>query len=131
MSHPALSGADAAFATCLAESARGPERDGVFAVWLVVRAALGAAPPSGLPARQPERLRALTARLKSLNAPAPLRRSLTAALADLHAPRVAPAVVLSHLVAPSAECLSRKVADAVAAAARAARPAPAARAAHA
>jgi hypothetical protein len=126
MSHPALSGTDTAFATLLAESARGPERDGVFALWLVVRAALGAAPPSVPPARQPERLQALSARLRSLNAPAPLRRSLTAALDDLHAPRVAPAVVLSHLVAPSAECLSREAAEAVAAAAKAARPAPAA-----
>ena len=125
MSHPALSSTDAAFATFLSDSARGPERDGVFALWLVVRAALGAAPPAAPAARQPERLRALAARLKSLNAPAPLRRSLTAAIADLNAPRVAPAVVLSHLVAPSAECLSRKVADAVSAAARAARPVPA------
>ncbi len=131
MSHPALSGTDTAFATLLEESARGPERDGVFALWLVVRAALGAAPPARPAPREAERLRALSARLRSLNAPAPLRRSLTAALDDLTLPKVTPAVVLSHLVAPSAECLSRKAADAVAAAARAARPAPASSRAHA
>lgn len=125
MSHPALPAADASFATALAESARGPDRDGVFALWLVVRAALGAAPPLAAPARQVERLKALTARLRSLNPPAPLRRSLVAAIADLTAARgAAPGVVLQHLVAPATECLGRPVAEAVAAAARAARPAP-------
>jgi hypothetical protein len=124
MSHPALPAADAAFATALAQSHRGPDRDGVFALWLVVRAALGAAPPAPMPAREGERLRAVAARLRSLNAPAPLRRSLAAAIGDLQSAKGAsPAVVLSHLVAPAAECLSRRLADAVAAAARAARPA--------
>lgn len=123
MSHPALPAVDTAFATALAESPRGPSRDGAFALWLVVRAALGAAPPLAPPAHQADRLKALAARLKSLNAPAPLRRSLSAAIVDL-APRGAgPAVALSHLIAPAAECLSRRLADAIAAAARAARPA--------
>jgi hypothetical protein len=122
MSHPALPAADAAFASALAESSRGPDRDGVFALWLVVRAALGAAPPLSQPARNAERLTALAHRLRSLNPPAPLRRALTTATADLQAPRgVGAAVVLSHLVAPASECLSRRLADAVAAAARAAK----------
>jgi hypothetical protein len=124
MSHPALPAADAAFATALAESPRGPDRDGIFALWLVVRAALGTAPPLTPPLRQADRLRSLAARLRSLNAPAPLRRALNAATADLLAPKSAgPAVVLSHLVAPTSECLGRRLADAVSAAARAARPA--------
>lgn len=124
MSHPALPAADAAFAAALAASARGPERDGAFALWLVVRAALGAAPQSGAPPRrQADRLAALTQRLRSLNTPAPLRRSLAAAAFDLQPARATPpAVVLQHLVAPAAECLGRAVAEAVAAAARAARP---------
>jgi hypothetical protein len=122
LSHPALPAADAAFATALAESARGPDRDGVFALWLVVRAALGSAPPLAPPARNAERLKALGVRLRSLNAPAPLRRALTAATADLASARSGgSAVVLSHLVAPTSECLSRRLADAVAAAARAAK----------
>ena len=123
MSHPALAFADDAFAKTLADSARGPQRDGVFALWLVVRAALAAATPAGPPPRQPERLRALAARIRSLNAPAPLRRSLAAAITDLGAPRaVAPAVVLTQLAAPAGDCLGRPAADAVQAAARAARP---------
>ncbi|HVM43475.1 MAG TPA: hypothetical protein VMT77_08205 [Gemmatimonadales bacterium] len=123
MSHPALGFADESFAKTLADSARGPQRDGVFALWLVVRAALAAATPAGPPARQPDRLRALAARIRSLNAPAPLRRSLAAAITDLGAPRaVAPAVVLAQLAAPAGDCLGRPAADAVQAAARAARP---------
>jgi len=123
MSHPALALADDAFAKALADTARGPQRDGVFALWLVVRAALAAAPPAAPAARQPDRLRALAARIKSLNAPAPLRRSLAAAIADLGAPRApAAAAVLAQLAAPASECLGRGAAEAVQAAARAARP---------
>jgi hypothetical protein len=124
MSHPALPASDDAFAMALAESARGPVRDGVFALWLVVRAALAGAPPGTAPARQPERLRALAARLKSLNAPAPLRRALMAAIADLGPARgLQPGIVLAQLAAPTAECLGRRAAEAVQAAARGARPA--------
>jgi hypothetical protein len=123
MSHPALAFADDAFARALADSARGPQRDGVFALWLVVRAALASAPPATPPARQADRLRAVAVRIRSLNAPAPLRRSLAAALTDLGAPRsVAAGLVLAQLAAPAAECLGRPAADAVQAAARAARP---------
>lgn len=120
--HRALPAADAAFATVLAHSPRGPDRDGAFALWLVVRAALGAATPGAPPARTSERLRALQHRLKSLNLAPPLKRAITAALADLAPARaVAPAIVLGHLVAPAAETLGRPVADAVTAAARAVR----------
>ncbi|MFI5280587.1 MAG: hypothetical protein ACHQU1_08835 [Gemmatimonadales bacterium] len=126
MSHPALPAADAAFAAALAESPRGPDRDGAFALWLVVRAALGAAGPGQPPARQGERLRAVAARLRSLNPAAPLRRSLAAAISDLGTDAQGrSAIVLSHLVAPTAECLSRRLADAVQNAARAARIKPA------
>jgi hypothetical protein len=121
MTHPALESADRALITALAASARGPERDGAFALWLVVRAALAAAPPAAVPARQSDRLRAVGQRVRSLTAPAPLRRSLGAALADLLPARgVAPAVVLSHLVAPAAETCPA-AAPAVQTAARAAR----------
>jgi hypothetical protein len=121
MSHPALEPADRALVAALAASARGPERDGTFALWLVVRAALAAAPGAPAPARQAERLRAVGQRVRSLAAPAPLRRSLGAALADLLPARgVPPAVVLSHLTAPAAENCPA-AAPAVQAAARAVR----------
>ena len=120
MSHPVLPTTDAAFADALAESPRGEGRDGVFALWLVVRAALGAAPPVATPARQQERLRAVAARLKSLHPPAPLRRSLQAAIADLQQATAA-SIVLAQLVAPTAECHGRALAEVVSAAARAAR----------
>jgi len=121
MSHPALPAADAAFAATLAESPRGPARDGAFALWLVVRAALGTAPPLTPAPKHAERLRAVAARLRSLNAPGPLRRSLSAAMTDLQR-GIAPAVVLTHLVAPTVETLGRRAAEGVASAARAARP---------
>jgi len=124
MSHPALEPTDRALVSALAAASRGPQRDGVFALWLAVRAALGAAPPSAAPTRHVERVRAVGQRLRSLAAPAPLRRSLGAALADLLPARGVPsAVVLSHLVAPAAESCSGPAAAAVLAAARAARPA--------
>jgi len=125
MSHPALEPADRALVAALAASARGPERDGAFALWLVVRAALAAAPSAAGAARQSERLRAVAQRVRSLTAPAPLRRSLGAALADLLPARgVAPAVVVSHLVAPAVES-APAAAPAVQAVARALRgPAP-------
>lgn len=124
MSHPALDSADRALAAALAASARGPERDGTFALWLVVRAALAAAPAGAVPARQADRVRAVGQRVRSLTAPAPLRRSLGAALADLVPGRgVAPAVILAHLVAPATESCP-DAAPAVQAAARALRAAP-------
>jgi hypothetical protein len=124
VSHAAIRATDASFAAALAGSARGPDREGVFALWLVVRAALGAVPPAGAAARQAERLKAVTARLRSLTVPGPLRRSLVAAMADL-APALGagPAVALANLVAPATECLGRPLGEAVAAAARTARPA--------
>jgi hypothetical protein len=121
MSHPALEQADRALVAALAASARGPERDGAFALWLVVRAALAAAPSAPAPPRQAERLRAVAQRVRSLSAAAPLRRSLGAALGDLLPTRgIAPAVVLTHLVAPATEG-APAAAPAVQAAARALR----------
>jgi hypothetical protein len=113
-----LAAADLAFATALTESPRGPLRDGAFALWLVVRAALdGAASPP--PARHGERLKAVAARLRSLNAPGPLRRALAAALADLAPKGAGPQVALNQLVAPTSETLGRRLAETVAGAARA------------
>ena len=68
----------------LAHTARGPRRDGVFALWLVVRVAEGLA--SATPATERaerRRLANLERRLASLTLPPPLRRALVARLALL------------------------------------------------
>src|SRR5690349_13044341 len=107
----------------MARTARGPRREGVYAVWLVVRAAEDrlATPPIAdkLLARQ---LEALTHRIATLTPPAPIRRGVASALALLaEAGPDSPAAALSLLTAPARDALGTEVADAVHAAARAAR----------
>jgi hypothetical protein len=64
----------------VAEAARGPKRDGLFALWLVVRAAEATLPPLPVSGRNHRRrLQALAGRLATLALPAPLQRALTAA----------------------------------------------------
>ena len=107
----------------IAEAARGPKRDGLFALWLVVRAAEAILPPAPVSAKNHRRrLQALEKRLGSLALPAPLKRALAAARHHLEAatPEAA-AVVLSQLVAPARDVLGDEAADAVGVAARAAR----------
>lgn len=104
-------------------AARGPERQGLFALWLVVRTAEGLLPPSPLSSKNHRRrLQALTVRLSSFALPAPLRRALVAACHHLTAatPEAA-ALVLSQLVAPTRDVLGPEAGEAVAVAARAAR----------
>jgi hypothetical protein len=107
----------------VAEAERGPQRDGLYALWLVVRAAEGCLPPSPVSRRNHRRrLQALESRLGSLALPAPLRRAFTAARQHLEpgTPDAA-AIALSQLVAPAREVLGTDAAEAVAAAARSAR----------
>lgn len=112
-----------ALADLLTRTARGPRRDGVFALWLTVRVALdlGLAPP--LPDRaHRRRVSALERRLASLTLPAPLRRALTPAVAQLQlGDRAAAALALSQLVAPARDTLGAEAGDAIALAARVAR----------
>jgi hypothetical protein len=107
----------------IAEAARGPKRDGLFALWLVVRAAEAVLPPAPVSAKNHRRrLQALETRLGSLALPAPLKRALAAARHHLDAATPgAAAVVLSQLVAPARDVLGSEAADAVGVAARAAR----------
>lgn len=106
-----------------AATARGPRQDGVFALWLVLRAAEALLPPGAVSGRNHRRrLQALKARLGSLALPAPLRRALEAACHHLAPPLpAAAAVVLSQLVAPAREVLGAEAGEAVAIAARSAR----------
>ena len=61
----------------LARAARGPERDGLFALWLMLRAAEALFPPHPVSLKNHRRrLQALETRLGSLALPAPLKRAL-------------------------------------------------------
>jgi hypothetical protein len=107
----------------IADAVRGPKRDGLFALWLVVRAAEAVLPPAPVsPKNHRRRLQALETRLASLALPAPLKRALAAARHHLEpATPQAAAVVLSELVAPARDVLGPEAAEAVTVAARAAR----------
>lgn len=126
MSGPVVSGWDPA-ATALLQAlpltARGPRREGIFALWLTVRVAqdlLMEVPPADRAHRR--RLQALEHRLSSLTVPPPLRRALVAALQQLKDGRPeAAAQVLSQLVAPARETGGGEAGEALAQAARAAR----------
>ncbi len=107
----------------LPRTARGPKRDGIFALWLTVRVARdvrGGSP--GLDRAHRRRVGALEQRLSSLAVPPPLRRALAAAVAELQEPDASGAArALSQLVAPARETTGADAAEAVALAAKAAR----------
>jgi hypothetical protein len=107
----------------LPQTARGPRREGVFALWLTVRIAqdlLREPPPAERAHRR--RLQALEQRLSSLTLPPPLHRALVAAISQLKEARPETAAqVLSQLVAPAREAGGADAGDALAQAARAAR----------
>jgi hypothetical protein len=103
----------------LALSARGPRREGLFAVWLTARVALdqGLDPP--LPERaQRRRIEALERRLARLSLSPPLRRALAGTLALLRDPGTRPAAMaLQQLTAPVRETLGVEAGDVIAKAA--------------
>ena len=107
----------------LPRTARGPRREGIFALWLTVRVAqdlLHDPPPTDRAHRR--RLQALEHRLSSLTVPPPLRRALVAAINQLREVKPETAVqVLSQLVAPAREAGGAEAGEAVAQAARSAR----------
>ena len=109
--------------TLIAEAVRGPQREGLFALWLVVRAAEGLLPPAPVSTKNHRRrLQALETRLGSLALPAPLKRALVAARQHLEtATPSAAASVLSQLTAPAREVLGSEAGEAVTVAARAAK----------
>jgi len=119
----ATTAAEERLVALIAEAARGPKRDGLFALWLVVRTAEAVLPPSPVSAKNHRRrLQALETRLGGLALPAPLKRALAAARHHLEtATPQAAAVVLSQLIAPARDVLGTEAADAVSVAARSAR----------
>lgn len=106
-----------------AAETRGPRRDGLFALWLVVRAAEGVLPPEPVsPAAHRRRVQAIRTRVGALALPAPLKRALSAACHHLEpATPAAAVVVLRQLIAPARDVLGTDAAEAVNHAARAAR----------
>ncbi len=116
-------GAQGALLELLPRAARGPRRDGVFALWLTLRVAedLLLDPPLAERASR-RRLQALEHRLSSLTLPPPLRRAFTATLAGLRNDGAAGVPgVLAALVAPARESVSAEAGEAVQRVARAAR----------
>jgi hypothetical protein len=115
--------AEARLVEILADTARGPRQNAVFALWLVVRQCDGLLAPHPLTDRAFRgRLALLERRLSSLSLPAPLRRALPSSLRELAAGRAdRAAVALQQLVAPAREAAGAAAADAVLLAARATR----------
>jgi hypothetical protein len=105
------------------QTARGPRREGIFALWLTVRVAqdlLRDPPPAERAHRR--RLQALEHRLSSLTVPPPLRRARVAAISQLKDARPeTTAQVLSQLVAPAREAGGVEAGEALAQAVRNAR----------
>ena len=107
----------------LAASARGPRREGLFAVWLTARVALGQGLDPPLPERaQRRRIEALERRLARLSLAPPLKRALAGTLALLRDSGARPAAIaLQQLTAPVRETLGAEAAEAIAKAVRVAR----------
>jgi hypothetical protein len=119
----ALAPAEVRLLEVLAASTPGQRRNGVFALWLFVRACEGLLPPVPLsPRGQKSRVTGLARRLRSLALPSPLRRALAGGVRELAEATPHAAIIgLQQLVAPAREAVSTAAADAMAAAARAAR----------
>ena len=103
----------------LAGEARGPKRNGLFALWLITRVAEGVLPPDPVSLRSHRRrVDRLQRRLTSVSVPAPLRRAFPATLRHLTegTPR-AVALGLRQLVAPTRESIGPGIAELLAAAA--------------
>jgi hypothetical protein len=103
-------------------TARGPKRNGLFAMWLFVRSCDGMLPPDALSEKaHRRRLDGLKRRLSSLSLPTPLRRALTGGLRELEAGTgEAAAFGLHQMVAPVRDVMGSKLADSILQAARAA-----------
>ena len=107
-------------AEALGATIRGPRRNGLFVVWLVLRCCGDLLPPNPVSERgHRRRLDGLEHRLHGLSLPAPLRRALAGALQRLRegTPQ-AVSIALQQLVAPVVETLGPTPGDAVARAAR-------------
>ena len=110
-------------AETLGTAMRGPRRNGLFAVWLVLRCCGDLLPPNRVGERgHSRRVEGLERRLHGLSLPAPLRRALTGALQQLREGTPAAAgIALQQLVAPVDETLGATSGKTIARAAELAR----------
>jgi hypothetical protein len=124
---PPVSDAFARQETFLAETLgtamRGPRRNGLFALWLVLRCCGDLLPPNRVGERgHSRRVEGLERRLHGLSLPGPLRRALTSALQQLREGTPAAAgIALQQLVAPVDETLGATSGKTIARAAELAR----------
>ena len=122
--HRGIAGMNDHFATTeqhlienLQVAARGPQRNGLFALWLFVHFCDGMLPPHRISDRaNRRRLDSLKRRLSSLSLSPPLRRALSGSLRELEVGTAE--AVLRQLVAPVREVLGARTADAVSLAAQ-------------
>lgn len=98
------------------DSVRGPKRNGLFALWLVVRTCDGVLPPSPLTQRgHRRRLESLKNRLSSLSLQPPLRKALTQGIDRLKDGTADAATkTLGSLVEPVRETLGAEVGHSIA-----------------
>jgi hypothetical protein len=108
---------------CLQAAVRGPRRNGLFALWLLVRVCDDALPPTPLSGRaQRRRLDALVKRLSSLSLPPALRKALIGSIGELtEGADDAVVAALRGLVEPAHESVGQDAADAIAQALRTAK----------
>ncbi|MCZ6915951.1 MAG: hypothetical protein O7I93_04160 [Gemmatimonadetes bacterium] len=111
---------ETALSDMLHAAVRGPRRNGLFAVWLVLRACGDLLPPNRVSDRgHRQRIANIAGRLHSLSLPAPLRKALAGSIHQLSEGTAAAAsIALRQLVAPVGETLGPASADAIARAAR-------------
>lgn len=112
---PQLPRAEDRLLELVAQSARGPRRDGLFALWLLLRVLQDLQSPAPCPERlHRRRVAALERRLATVTLPAPFRRAVTSAMAALADPATAnPAVILAQLVAPVRESVNAEAGELV------------------
>ncbi len=111
----ALARQETVFVEALDTAMRGPRRNGLFAVWLIVRACGDLLPPNPVSDRgHQKRLSELASRLRSLSMPPPLYRAIAGALQGLNesTPRSA-RIALRQLIAPVRETLGPVCGDAL------------------
>jgi len=95
---------------------RGPRRNGIFALWLLVRVCDGLLPPSTLSQRaNRRRIEGLKKRFSSLTVLPPLRRALNGSIGELERETPDAAfLALGQLVAPVQDALGSRSSEALA-----------------